>query len=198
MIIWINGAFGSGKTTTAFELHRHLPDSFVYDPENVGYFIRKNAPDCLSGGDFQDIPLWRDMNYEMLRLIHERHSGDIIVPMTLVNPDYLEQIVGRLRCEHIEVRHFILYAGREELIRRLKVRSWNNIGRESFAVSSIARCLHSFDNLITEGRIDTEGMSVDEVVEKIAEGCGIVLTPEKRSRVRKLCDRFGIHIRHIR
>lgn len=198
MIIWINGAFGSGKTTTAFELHRRMPDSFVYDPENVGYFIRKNAPDCLSGGDFQDIPLWRDMNYEMLRLIHERHSGDIIVPMTLVNPNYFEQIVGHLRRDGIEVRHFILYAGREELVRRLKVRSWNNIGRESFAVSSITRCLHSFDNLITEGRLDTEGLSVDEVVERIAHGCGIVLPPDKRSRVKKLWDRYAVLARHIR
>ena len=45
MILWINGAFGSGKTTTAYELHRRLkPLSYVYDPENVGYFLRKNEP----------------------------------------------------------------------------------------------------------------------------------------------------------
>ncbi len=44
MIIWINGAFGSGKTQTAYELHRRLDGSYVYDPENAGYFIRKNLP----------------------------------------------------------------------------------------------------------------------------------------------------------
>ncbi|MBQ9717880.1 MAG: tunicamycin resistance protein, partial [Clostridia bacterium] len=38
MILWINGTFGSGKTQTAAELHRRIPDSFVYDPENVGYW----------------------------------------------------------------------------------------------------------------------------------------------------------------
>lgn len=44
MIIWINGAFGSGKTQTAYELHRRLDGSYVYDPENAGYFIRENLP----------------------------------------------------------------------------------------------------------------------------------------------------------
>ncbi|HBD65376.1 MAG TPA: tunicamycin resistance protein, partial [Clostridiales bacterium] len=44
MIIWINGAFGSGKTQTANELHRRIKNSYVYDPENIGFFIRDNIP----------------------------------------------------------------------------------------------------------------------------------------------------------
>jgi len=43
MILWINGAFGSGKTATANKLSRKLPNSFIYDPENVGCFIRQNT-----------------------------------------------------------------------------------------------------------------------------------------------------------
>lgn len=54
MIIWLNGAFGSGKTTCAFELNRRLPNSFVYDPENIGYFIRNNTPKEIQRFDFQD------------------------------------------------------------------------------------------------------------------------------------------------
>ena len=57
MIIWINGAFGSGKTTTAIALKRKLPNSFIYDPENIGQFIRNNSNGLFSEGDFQDIPL---------------------------------------------------------------------------------------------------------------------------------------------
>lgn len=43
-IIWINGAFGAGKTQTAYELHRRLENSFVYDPENIGFFLNQNLP----------------------------------------------------------------------------------------------------------------------------------------------------------
>ena len=39
MIIWINGAFGSGKTQVAHELKRRLENSFIYDPEQIGYFF---------------------------------------------------------------------------------------------------------------------------------------------------------------
>lgn len=55
MIIWINGAFGAGKTQTAYELHKRAEHSFVYDPENVGYFIRKNTPRSTHTSDFQQI-----------------------------------------------------------------------------------------------------------------------------------------------
>ena len=41
MIIWINGGFGAGKTTLAEELHRRLPDTIVYDPEDVGLMLWK-------------------------------------------------------------------------------------------------------------------------------------------------------------
>ena len=35
MLLWINGPFGGGKTATAHELNRRLPDSVVCDPEHV-------------------------------------------------------------------------------------------------------------------------------------------------------------------
>ncbi len=46
-IIWLNGAFGAGKTQTAYELHRRLENSFVYDPENIGFFFNQNLPSEL-------------------------------------------------------------------------------------------------------------------------------------------------------
>ena len=44
MIIWINGTFGAGKTTTACELHKRKPNSTVYDPERFGYVLMANIP----------------------------------------------------------------------------------------------------------------------------------------------------------
>jgi thymidylate kinase len=58
VIIWINGAFGAGKTTLAEELHRRLPDAVVYDPEDVGLMVRKWV---RADGDFQHLPSWREL-----------------------------------------------------------------------------------------------------------------------------------------
>ncbi len=97
MIIWINGAFGAGKTTAAYELHRRLPGSFVFDPEEAGFYIRARLPKSLRGSDFQDFPMWRSINREMLAYLAAKHAGPIIVPMTVVNEDYMDELVGALR-----------------------------------------------------------------------------------------------------
>ena len=198
MIIWINGAFGSGKTTTAFELNRRLENSYVYDPENIGYFIRKNSPEEFSKGDFQDIELWRKMNYELISLIVKEYKGTLIIPMTIVNPNYYDEIIQRLIDDGIDVRHFILYASKEEIKHRLRFRLATIFKKDTFALNSIDRCLYAFDNLITEEKIDTENMSVDEVVNEIARRCDLTLTKDKKTKLGKLIYRLGVLIKHIR
>ncbi len=39
MIVWINGAFGAGKTTTATLLTEAMPGSLLFDPEDGGGII---------------------------------------------------------------------------------------------------------------------------------------------------------------
>lgn len=169
MILWINGAFGAGKTTIAFELNRRMINSFVYDPENAGDFIRQNTPAAFSKVDFQDIPMWREINYSMLKMLVEKCTGTIIVPMTLVNPEYFNEIITRLREDDIEVKHFILYATRESLEKNLKKRSQGNLEKEKFALDSIDRCIFSYDNYIKDTKIFVDGKTVIEVADEILE-----------------------------
>jgi broad-specificity NMP kinase len=198
MILWINGAFGSGKTTVAFELHRRIKNSCVYDPENAGYFMWKNSSNILKKGDFQDFELWREINYKMLKLISENYDGIIIAPMTLVNPEYYKEIIGRLRDDGLEVRHFILYASKETIIKNLKARGLGRLKRESFAVQSIDRCIYSFDNYIKEEKIIADNKSPDKIVSEIAAKTGLELEPDKRSGLKKFFDRYFTLIKHIR
>jgi hypothetical protein len=61
MIIWLNGTFGSGKTsTTAAVLQALLPSSRVFDPETVGYMLAPNLVD-RPVSDFQHWPPWRPL-----------------------------------------------------------------------------------------------------------------------------------------
>lgn len=195
MIIWINGAFGSGKTTCTFELNKRLPNSFVYDPENIGYFIRKNIPIELHESDFQNHDQWRLFNYEMLKYLNISYEGIILVPMTLVNRQYYDEIIGRLIEEGIDVKHFILYAEKKTIEKRLNKRfEWGN----GWVKSQIDRCIYAFNHDITDEKIITDNKTVDTIVEELAEKSGLTLVIDKRSYIKKLFDKSVTFIKHIR
>ncbi|MFD2331902.1 AAA family ATPase [Cohnella sp. GCM10020058] len=195
MIVWINGAFGAGKTTAAYELHRRLPGSLVFDPEEAGYYIRARLPKQLHGDDFQDYPMWRSINREMLAYLAAKHSGPIIVPMTVVNESYMDELVGALRSSGIRVDHYALTASRETLLRRLRSR-WE--GERSWAALQIDRCLAGLDRAAFEVRIQTDGMGADEVVARIAELSGLALAPDPRGPLKRGWDRLRTTAGHIR
>ena len=120
MIIWINGTFGSGKTTTAYELQKRIDQSFVYDPERLGYVFMSNVPKEIAKNDFQDYPLWREANYSLLKKLAEAYTGIIIVPMTLTNETYFNEIIGKLKDSGLDVKHFTLSASKTTIKKRLK------------------------------------------------------------------------------
>ncbi|MBW4491298.1 MAG: hypothetical protein KME12_26395 [Trichocoleus desertorum ATA4-8-CV12] len=125
MIIWLNGAFGVGKTQTAFELNTRILGSFVFDPEQIGFSVHKLLP-AVMHRDFQDHLVWREFTYKSLRYVVENFSGVIIVPMTVVNPLYHDQTVSALCRDGLQVHHFTLLASRETILRRLRRRGDGN------------------------------------------------------------------------
>ncbi|SFB15062.1 AAA domain-containing protein [Cohnella sp. OV330] len=195
MIVWINGAFGAGKTTAAFELHRRLPGSFVFDPEEAGFFIRARLPKHLRGDDFQDYPMWRSINREMLAYLDANHAGPIIVPMTVVNERYMDELVGALRTSGVRVDHYALTASRETLLRRLRSR-WES--ERSWAARQIDRCLAGLSKEAFDVRIQTDGLNAGQVVARIAESSGLALAPDPRGTIKRGWDRLRTKAGHIR
>ena len=118
MIIWINGAFGAGKTTPAEELHRRLPDALAFDPEFVGYILSSWVP-VPESGDFQDIPLWRKLVAEFATGMSADYGRALIVPMTLVNPVYRDEIFGLISKAGDTILHVFLDVPPDELHRRI-------------------------------------------------------------------------------
>lgn len=169
MIIWINGCFGVGKTETANRLHTLIENSYVYDPEQVGAFLWNNFPDALKyKGDFQDIELWRTFNYEYIKYIYHNFNGHIIIPMTLVNPNYYREIIGRLQADGIELCHFILIAPKEIIAARLIHRGEK---KGCWAEQQIDRCLKAFHGSIRGEIVDTTKLNINEVAEYIRKKC---------------------------
>jgi adenylylsulfate kinase-like enzyme len=58
VIIWLNGTFGAGKTTTAGLLQDRSDRLRLFDPEWVGYMLRANLSD-YPVPDFRHWESWR-------------------------------------------------------------------------------------------------------------------------------------------
>lgn len=202
MLVWINGAFGSGKTQSAFELHRRAPDTHVADPELIGHAMHKMLP-AVARRDYQDLPQWRAAVTAMLIDVVAAHEGSVIVPMTMVEVAYFDEIVGGLRSAGVDVRHFALVASRETLSARLKTRSGYWVGKavgrdETWAMQQIDRCVEALASERFAIHIETDGRSIDGVVEDIAAQAGIALTEPRLSVARYQLRRLAVGVRHIR
>ncbi|MCA1058888.1 AAA family ATPase [Rossellomorea aquimaris] len=195
MILWINGAFGSGKSQTAYELNRRIPDSFVYDPEQVGYLLRKMIPKEASKADFQGYPPWRECNRSILKYIESHYNGVLIVPMTVVDAQYFKEIVHELRNEKVEVKHVVLWADKHIIEKRLRSRGER---KHSWAHRQTDRCLKGLSDEIFENRIITNTLSIEKVAESISELFDIPLLPDDRSIVRKKLSRIKTQIKQLR
>ncbi|MDI3404673.1 AAA family ATPase [Streptomyces cavernicola] len=121
MIVWINGAFGSGKTTLVGHLRRRLPGALVFDPEDVGQVLSRIVD--VPTGDFQDLPLWRRQVAELALGLVAEYERPLLVPMTLVDPGYTAEIFGAFDRAGVALHHFFLRVPPAELERRIEQRT---------------------------------------------------------------------------
>ncbi|MGH3373608.1 MAG: AAA family ATPase [Actinoallomurus sp.] len=208
MLLWLNGPFGGGKTQTAHEIQRRLPGSVICDPEQVGYGLHRMTPRPLRS-DFQDLPAWRQGVYEVLDLTLSRHEGTVIAPMTLVDPDYFAQIVGRLRDRGHDVRHFALLADRETVLRRLRERGFGraiefvagknaSLRMETFAVAKLGLCLDRLRGREFAEHVRTDHLTVAQVADHVAASAGLTLAPNTDGALRGRLRRGWTGVKHIR
>ena len=113
VIIWLNGTFGCGKTSTAAELHSLVPSSRVFDPETVGYMLQPNLAD-QPVSDFQHWPPWRPLVVATAAELARFTGQHLIAPQTILVRAYLERICWPAPCG-LDVFHLVLDAGKEEL-----------------------------------------------------------------------------------
>lgn len=208
MLVWINGPFGGGKTVTAYELARRTAGSVVCDPEHVGFGLHRTLPRALRK-DFQDLRAWREGVFEVLDLAASGHPGPVIVPMTVVEPAYFRQTVGRLRERGHEVRHFTLLAARETVVGRLRTRGVGRalraaggrdapLRRESFAMGKLDLCLERLRGPEFAEHLWTDRIGVPEVAARIAESAGLDIAPNTDGPLRGQLRRAVVSARHIR
>ncbi|MEW2398140.1 AAA family ATPase [Streptomyces sp. NPDC046862] len=178
MIVWVNGAFGSGKSTLVDELRPRRPEALVYDPEMVGYVLREIVE--VPAGDFQDLRLWRRQVADLAVGLVEEYRRPVLVPMTLVNPGYVGEIFGALKDAGITVHHFFLKVPQEVLEKRIDGRSFTPDDPEQdervrrWCKDRIEPCMAAVDTLpsdtvFLDGELPPQELA-DQVLNRIGGG----------------------------
>jgi 8-oxo-dGTP pyrophosphatase MutT (NUDIX family) len=194
-VVWINGAFGAGKTTTARELIELIPNSTLFDPEVIGAALVHLLPPkrLAEAGDFQDLPIWRRLVIDTAAAMLAELGGTLVVPMTLLRQEYRDEIFGGLAARRIAVRH-VLLAPAETILREriaarevpdaadgeLRVRQWSYDHIDPYR-TALASWLTADAH-----PVDTSALTPYETAVRVAEAvgtgaaaaCDIVQTPE--------------------
>ena len=164
-LIWLNGAFGSGKTSVAKRLVRACPGAWLLDPEQIGFTLRRADP-SLRAVDFQTLPDWQEMTLRAaLDAATQWPERLAIVPLALVEPDRFDAIIGELRRRGVTVHHFSLLAAAKTLRRRLRWRlDWPASRR--WALAQIDR-FEALRGPAYARHVETDGRAMADVVHEI-------------------------------
>lgn len=176
MIIMINGTFGVGKTSVATELLQALDGFMLFDPEEVGYMLRNVIPEDIKSADertdnFQDFNMWRSLTVKVAEELQQTYKKNLIVPMTIYNMDYFQYIFDGFNKIDEETYHFCLTATKEMIHRRLLQRGETE---GNWCFNQTEKCLEAFENACFGKFIDTENLSVSEIVNEILLDVGLI------------------------
>lgn len=197
MIIWVNGAFGAGKTSAARELLGLIPESTLYDPDVTGSGLRRLLPEkrLQEVTDYQDLHIWRRLVVETATALLAEVGGVLVVPMALLRQEHRDDIFGGLAARGIEVRHLLLDPG--ETILRQRIAAWTT-DHDGTPVAEPARqwareripdYLAALPWLVLDAHVlRTSDLTPRETAALLADAvgrgagdCGIVQTPQPRA-----------------
>ncbi len=156
MIVWINGGFGSGKTTLVEEIGRKRPDAVVLEPELIGFVLRETV--AVPTDDFQDLPSWREIVVASVLSVHRHHADLLLVPMTLIDETYRREVLGPLRGTGVDFLEVFLEVSAEELTRRIQGRVLFD-GDPARDADARAFCLSKIHEAIARaGRLESDAL----------------------------------------
>jgi hypothetical protein len=197
VLVWINGPCGVGKKTTAAELNRRLPGSVVCAPGAVGMAMLRMLPPPVRPR-WQEIPAWRHSVRELLRLTLAGHDGPVIAPGTLIDDGHFQEIIGGLRDDGVDVRHFALLAEPATVVRRLRTRSLGLEPRtQPWQTEVLDGWLAQLSRPEFAKHVHTDHKTIAQVADVIAGSAGLTIAPSTDGPVRSWLHRYATTARHI-
>jgi hypothetical protein len=166
VIVVINGPFGIGKTTTANLLDRRLPNAILYDPEVIGFVVRRVGRPVMNIGDYQDLTLWRNLTVWGTWVLR-RTRRTLLVSMAIWRHDYFDHFLGGLRGTDPDVRCFRLTATEPTLRRRILASS--DEADRSWRLDHITSGLAAAADPAFGIEVSTEGRPPTDVVDTVLQ-----------------------------
>ena len=118
MIVWLNGNFGAGKTTTAALLKADLP-ARIFDSEHIGFMLRPIIGD-VPCTDFKEWAPWRGLTIETARQVLDFVGGTLVIPQSVLQHQYWTELMDGFAKADIPVKAFTLHADRDVFEARVK------------------------------------------------------------------------------
>ena len=166
MIVFINGAFGVGKSSVAELLVNKVENSLLFDAEEVGYMLRKIYTPIDNPSDFQDLQAFRTLVVQTAEALQNQYKRTLIIPLCLWNENYFDEIVSGLKNIDNDFHHFCLIAGKETIIERLRQRK-DPLEVFEWATARLDKMLNNQKSSKFEKKILTENKTVEEIVKEI-------------------------------
>ena len=167
MIIFLNGPFGVGKTTTAQLLVERLPHAMVYDPEVMGSYLQYLLKTVDPVADFQEYVLWRTLTVEVARLLRVTYEQTLIVPMTVTRQDYYADILHGFRQLDPEVVCVRLLASVEVLQARIEASDEQQAAVRGWRFDHMVQGLAALSDPVFGVEVPTDTCTPADVVDTI-------------------------------
>ena len=119
VIIWLNGTFGVGKTTTARLLSQRDQSLRLFDPEWVGYMLRENLSD-YPVTDLRHWESWRVLTPVVADELIRFSGQSLVAPQTVLEEDYWDELMSGLSVRGHDVLHVVLDAEDESMRGRIE------------------------------------------------------------------------------
>lgn len=169
MIVWINGPFGGGKTTTARLLTERIAHTRLFDPEWVGYLLRDHLRDH-EVDDFQDLPSWRRLVPIVAAELHHATGDSLVAVQTVLTQQYWNELALGLDLADIPVVHVLLDVDEGTLRHRIDADEVE-LAAAPWRHDHVPTFLAARDWLTgtADVVIDTSGLDPEHVVDRIVE-----------------------------
>jgi adenylylsulfate kinase-like enzyme len=136
VLLWLNGTFGVGKTTTALTIESASDRWRLFDAEVVGYMLRSYL-DGVAFNDFQDLAAWRRLVPSVAKEVSALTGADLLVVQSVLVESYWSELRRGMNDEGLEVFHVLLDCD-ESVLRERIVRDEEDPGAAGWRLEHLS------------------------------------------------------------